>query len=600
MMYTATYSPDDNKLRLYASARLDAATYARVKAAGFSWAPKQELFVAPMWTPERAALLVELAGEIGDEDTTLTERAEIRAGRFDELSSKRAADSARAAEAVRAIADNIPMGQPILIGHHSERHARKDAARIEAGMRKTVALWETAQYWQDRAAGAIRHAKYKERPDVRARRIARLEAELRKVEKNIKHAETMLRAWAAPWERLRKKDGSDVTQREAVVFLANQDGGYYAPDHTHRSGYVGPISLWEAAGGNINGADPETVAIASPAEICERAQANHRGYIERATPWVEHYTFRLAYERAMLAADGGTAAQRTGPQKGGAVRCCVSPMGGWSYIQKVNKVSVTVLDNWGNGGKNFTRTIPFDKLHAVMSPEEVAAARAEGLLIESACGCGFTLRKRPDDTPNAEPVTSAPHAARAPDVDAMRASLAAGVTVAVVPQLFPTPRELAERMAEAANVAEGCEVLEPSAGTGALLGAIGARWHAQGGRAVAVEIDPGLCDRLRAEFPLTEVKCADFLACNGDLGKFDRVVMNPPFKDGADIRHIQHALTYLKPGGRLVALCADGPRQREALKALAEDSGGYYEPQPAGSFAAQGTNVNVALLVIER
>jgi phospholipid N-methyltransferase len=597
MIYTATYSPDDNKLRLYASARLDAATYARVKAAGFSWAPKQELFVAPMWTPARAALLVELAGTIDDEDTTLAERAEIRAGRFDELSDKRANDSARAAEAVRAIADGIPLGQPILIGHHSERHARKDAERIESGMRKTVALWETAQYWKDRAAGAIRNAKYKERPDVRARRIARIEADLRKVEKTAQRAEAMLRAWAAPWERLRKKDGSAVTPREAVVYLANQDGSYYAAEHVHRSGYVGPLSLWEAAGGNINGADPDTVAIATPAEICERAMSNHRAHLANVAPWIDHYQFRLAYERAMLAADGGTVAQRTGPQKGGAVRCWASPRGGWSYIQKVNKVSVTVLDNWGNGGRNFTRTIPFDKLSAVMTPEEVDAARTEGRLIESACGCGFALCKGPEATEPEQP--TAPSAPAAPDVDAMRASLAAGVTVATVPQLFPTPRDLAERMAEAADITEGCEVLEPSAGTGVLLGALGGRWHAQGGRAVAVEINAGLCNRLRDEFPLTDVRCADFLACNGDLGKFDRIVMNPPFTNGADIRHIQHARQFLKPGGRLVALCADGPRQREALQAMAEDSGGYYEPLPAGTFAAQGTGVNVALLVVE-
>ena len=65
---TATYSPEDNKLRLYPFARLDAATYARVKEAGFSWAPKQGLFVAPMWTPGRGDLLVELCGEIGDEE----------------------------------------------------------------------------------------------------------------------------------------------------------------------------------------------------------------------------------------------------------------------------------------------------------------------------------------------------------------------------------------------------------------------------------------------------------------------------------------------------------------------------------------------------
>ena len=65
---TATYSPDDNKLRLYASSRLDVDLYKRVHDAGFKWAAKQQLFVAPMWTPEREDLLIELCGEIEDED----------------------------------------------------------------------------------------------------------------------------------------------------------------------------------------------------------------------------------------------------------------------------------------------------------------------------------------------------------------------------------------------------------------------------------------------------------------------------------------------------------------------------------------------------
>ncbi len=46
-MYRATYSPDDNKLRLYAASRLDPETYKKVHDAGFRWAPKQALFVAP-------------------------------------------------------------------------------------------------------------------------------------------------------------------------------------------------------------------------------------------------------------------------------------------------------------------------------------------------------------------------------------------------------------------------------------------------------------------------------------------------------------------------------------------------------------------------
>jgi len=75
--------------------------------------------------------------------------------------------------------------------------------------------------------------------------------------------------------------------------------------------------------------------------------------------------------------------------------------------------------------------------------------------------------------------------------------------------------------------------------------------------------------------------------------------MNPPFINGSDIKHIEHALKFLKPGGRLVAICADGPRQNATLKPIAEDSGGFWEPLPAGTFKDQGTNVNTVLLTIE-
>ena len=44
-MYRATYSPDDNKLRLYAASRLDPETYKKVHDAGLRWAPKQALNV---------------------------------------------------------------------------------------------------------------------------------------------------------------------------------------------------------------------------------------------------------------------------------------------------------------------------------------------------------------------------------------------------------------------------------------------------------------------------------------------------------------------------------------------------------------------------
>ena len=92
-----------------------------------------------------------------------------------------------------------------------------------------------------------------------------------------------------------------------------------------------------------------------------------------------------------------------------------------------------------------------------------------------------------------------------------------------------------------------------------------------------------------------KVRCADFLTLNGELGQFDRIVMNPPFADGADVRHVEHARTKLKPGGRLVSVVANGPRQRAGLEPIASE----WIDLPAGSFKDQGTSVNAAIVVID-
>ena len=299
LTFNATYSPDDNKLRLYASGRLDKALYDRVRATGFIWAPKQELFIAPMWTPSRADLCDELAGEIGDEDKNLVERAEERAERFEEYSEKRAADADNARRHVSSIADGIPFGQPILIGHHSERHARRDAEKIENGMRRAVKMWETSNYWTQRAAGALHHAKYLERADVRQRRIKKLEAEQRKQEKYIADAERDLKLWNTPALTLDQARAIanycrlNVTRKNADGTDCDRFGGWSAYDCLQPDG------------------ERYKACPAVTVEECIIA-ANHAypRSIAHHTRWLDHYNNRLAYERAMLAEQGGPAADK--------------------------------------------------------------------------------------------------------------------------------------------------------------------------------------------------------------------------------------------------------------------------------------------------
>ena len=272
---SATYSPEDNKLRLYSLHRLDPEVYERVKAAGFRWAPKQDLFVAPAWTPEREDLLIELCGEIDDEDTSLVERAEERADRFDGYREKRGAEAESARQAVDAIADNIPLGQPILVGHHSQRRAERDAQKIENGMRRAVSLWKTSKYWNSRAAGVMRHASYKHDAGKTMRRIKKLEAERRAWGREISTTERHLRNWNLP----------GLTRAQAVMICNAGDHRVSVP---HEDGY--PRSLW----GVLNDTDMTTD------EARSIAVAAHESRLPGWQRWVDHLTLRIGYERQFI------------------------------------------------------------------------------------------------------------------------------------------------------------------------------------------------------------------------------------------------------------------------------------------------------------
>ena len=160
-------------------------------------------------------------------------------------------------------------------------------------------------------------------------------------------------------------------------------------------------------------------------------------------------------------------------------------------------------------------------------------------------------------------------------------------------QFFPTPPDIADRVARLACVETGHRILEPSAGTGMLIAALDRPTTYYD--VVAVELDPVRSSGLKRSFSNIDVHCCDFLACNGDLGLFDRVLMNPPFERGTDIKHIEHALRFLKPGGRLVAICANGPKQRDRFFLMADT----WMDLPPGSFAVAGTNVRTAIIVID-
>jgi predicted RNA methylase len=161
-------------------------------------------------------------------------------------------------------------------------------------------------------------------------------------------------------------------------------------------------------------------------------------------------------------------------------------------------------------------------------------------------------------------------------------------------QWYPTPAAVVDELLAAAGLCPGLEVLEPSAGEGAIAVAA-----AQAGCAVdCVELDGGRAQAIERAGVAREVRCRDFLAMP-PRAVYHAVVMNPPFARNADTRHIQHALRFLRPGGVLAAVMGGGLESRtdRAARKIRSLADGIW-PLPEGSFHESGPDIDTVLVVI--
>jgi predicted RNA methylase len=164
-------------------------------------------------------------------------------------------------------------------------------------------------------------------------------------------------------------------------------------------------------------------------------------------------------------------------------------------------------------------------------------------------------------------------------------------------QYFPTPAPIVARLLELADLKPGMEVLEPSAGSGAIATAAASR----GAVVDCFERDPGYAAVLAETGAVHSVRVADFLTVAPDA-RYDRVVMNPPFTKGADMEHVTHALQFLKPDGLLAAVMSwtvvDHNRRTANFRSLVEARGGTVEAVAAGAFKESGTDVPTVIVTI--
>lgn len=443
------------------------------------------------------------------------DRLEDRRGALERKADRHAGEAAAAHRRADQLSERFAGGQPILVGHHSERGARRDQKRMHQAMRKSIDENDQAQEAARRANAVGSQLRRSARPDVTRRRIETAEAELRKIQKSL-----------------------DGYERRHL-------------DHAGKPYYI------------------------------ERQGPATGDYRERLLARKAQLDNQLEYDRAQLAA-----AIETGEyvmwHKGNVHVGDVVTYWGLNprAVVKVNTKTVSV-----ESGYSWPDKVKFTDILGVACPH-------------GEDGPAVTTTNRPKKKPPVRPKFEVPQ------LDAEKlgaaASLASNMEVRRDREAFVTPPAVVDRLMALAEIQPGEAVLEPSAGTGNIAAAA-----VEAGAVVdCVELDLGLANVLMDRVPrVRHVYIRDFLGVEPDGQSYDAVVMNPPFLRGRDIAHVTHALQFVKPGGRLVAVMGAGVAYSKVKAAaefrqLVEDRDGEIIALPADAFKLSGISVSTVIVVI--
>ncbi|KQM18399.1 hypothetical protein ASE49_09315 [Novosphingobium sp. Leaf2] len=182
-----------------------------------------------------------------------------------------------------------------------------------------------------------------------------------------------------------------------------------------------------------------------------------------------------------------------------------------------------------------------------------------------------------------------------PDAEADNVKPSASTAVSKDLQFYWTPVEVTEAAIEFAGIPNPAHysggrstmpvkrVLEPSCGDGRILDALRAHGHS----AFGIEYHPARASEARGKGHA--VLTANFLE-HPATPEFDAVVMNPPFYGKHYVKHVEHALRFLKPGGTLVSILPATARYDHGVLS------GEWRDLPVASFAEAGTNVPTVML----
>lgn len=168
-------------------------------------------------------------------------------------------------------------------------------------------------------------------------------------------------------------------------------------------------------------------------------------------------------------------------------------------------------------------------------------------------------------------------------------------------QFFSTPPELADWLVSLSDVCSDHAVLEPSAGTGAIITAI--RKACPDVVVDAFELMPENRQVLE-KMPGVSLVGEDFT--QGVPRLYDRIFANPPFSKNQDIRHVRMMYDALNPdGGEIYVITSQhwvsgSEKECVQFREWLQDIKAETHEIPNGVFDESGTNVATMAIVIRR
>lgn len=151
------------------------------------------------------------------------ERQAAKKERLEAAAHKASTEARAASEAASRKASVIPFGQPILVGHHSEKRDRNFRNSITKGFAKSFELSKKAEYYEQRAAAVGTGGISSDDPEA----VAKLKDKLAKLERDqdiMKKINSFVR----------KNNQSGV---EALGYTAEQAAAFLKPDFCGRVGF---------------------------------------------------------------------------------------------------------------------------------------------------------------------------------------------------------------------------------------------------------------------------------------------------------------------------------------------------------------------------